>query len=245
MNLNIAICDDDKECCDRVYGILLEYSLSRDIDMNVDRYPDGRSLVKSCTEPGQYNILFMDIEMPGINGINAAMALRNSVDKNITTVFISGYNEYMGDSFAAHPYQFIQKPFSKSDIFNVMDEMTSDMDKDISFISITDNSGSEFIINTDDICYIESTDSKNKELTYHLTDRDILTRGILTDFERSISDDRFIRCSRTIIINLIHIYYIKDTTVFFDNNRSASISRRCKNIIEEQYIKKVVSKKGI
>ena len=243
MTLGIAICDDDKNCRDRLYDILLDYSVAHDIDMTVDCYPDGRSLVNACHNPGQYNILFMDIEMPGISGIDAAVSLRNSVDKNLETVFISSYNEYMGDSFAAHPYQFIQKPFADRDIYDVMDELTSDMCSNVSFISIRDNTGSEYTINSDDICYIESTDARNRDITYHLVDRDIMTRGTLSEVEKKIGETRFVRCSRTAIVNLAHIYYIKDMTIYFDNHMSVTVSRRCRNMLEEQYIQKIVSGK--
>lgn len=122
----------------------------------------------------------------------------------------------MVDSFAAHPYQFIQKPFSEKHIYEVMDDLISDMRDDVSFLDNTDNSGTYFTIKTDNICYIESTDSKSKDITYHMVDRDILTRGTLSQIEAELDDYRFVRCSRNSIVNLRHIYYIKDMTVHFD-----------------------------
>lgn len=243
MTVNIAVCDDDEMCRDRLYEILMEYSRNHDVDLNVDRYSDGGSLIRSCSEPGRYSILFMDIEMPGISGIDAVLELRNNIDKNLTTVFVSSYSEYMGDGFAVHPYQFIQKPFSEKRIYEVMDDLISDMRDDVSFLDITDNSGTEFTIKTDNICYIESTDSKRKDITYHLVERDILTRGTLSQIEEELDDYRFVRCSRSSIVNLSHVYYIKDMTVHFDNNLTVTVSRRCKNMIREQYVKRIVSGK--
>jgi len=237
MNLSTAICDDDRKDAEILRDMLLKYSFTHDIDMSFDIFIDGNSLKSRYTSPGIYNIIFMDIEMPGTDGITTISDIRNNIDRNLTTVFVSSYPEYMCESLTVHPYQFLQKPVKPSDIETLMNDIVTDMGNIGQHISITDNNGDEYTIHVDDICYIETVNSRTRDLAIHLFDDVLNTRGTLKKMEQKIDSDKFIRCSRTLLVNLSHIHYIKNQTVYFDNRLALDVSIRGRKLLRDMYEK--------
>ena len=108
MRLNIAICDDDKSFMENLEKMLISYSLQFDIDIHVDKYQNGSALLSAydSSQSSPYQVLMLDIEMPGENGISIAEKIKHTKDFDVLIVFISNYPEYMLDSFSVHPYHF-------------------------------------------------------------------------------------------------------------------------------------------
>lgn len=237
MNLKTAVCDDDKDDISRIEDLLLQYSFKHDIDISFDEYCDGESLIRAYDHPGLYNVLFMDIEMPGTNGISTVSKIRNNIDRNLITVFVSNYPAYMCESLSVHPYQFLQKPIYMAEIEKVMDDIIADTKVEVPHIMITDSVGDDYMIQPKDIRYIENTNSKARDIIIHLYDSQINAKSTLKNMEEMIDSPDFFRCSRTLLVNLRHIHYIKNQTVFFDNNLSVEVSQRSRNLLKKMYIK--------
>ena len=101
MKLNIAICDDENRILTHTSSLIDIYQFQHlDTNLSVDCYTSGESLLENYTQPRQYHILLLDIEMPGMNGIETARQIRNTIDRNAIIVFISSYPEYMQESFS-------------------------------------------------------------------------------------------------------------------------------------------------
>lgn len=245
MTLRIALCDDEPAYIDSLNNLLIRYSFDHDIDLSIDAYHDGEQLLNVCEHSRTYNVLFMDIEMPQRNGIEIVSDIR-SIDRNLITVFVSNYPEYMYDSFSVHPYQFIQKPVTAESLEKTMNDIIADTSViEDPFITVTDNYGNMVSISTDEIYYIEATDARNRDLVIYLNGSEIYTRGTLAQFENLLPGDLFVRPSRTTLINLSHILLIKDQTVVFDNKLTVSISQRKVRTLKELYTRRVVARRRI
>lgn len=243
MTLKIAICDDEKKYIDVLEKLLIQYTFAHETDFIIDTYIDSNQFLKEYDSPGKYNILFMDIEMPGINGIDVVYKIRKYIDRELVTVFESNYPEYMCESLSVHPYQFIQKPVSYDMLEKVMNDIVSDIGElKASFIKCKDYTGHEFTINTNEIRFIEVTNAKKREISINLREKNINTRGILSQIEKTLPANIFFRISRSSIINLQWIRYIKDRTVVFDNGSTVSASRRNMETLTELYVNVVTQK---
>ena len=82
MRLNIAICDDDKSFMENLEKMLISYSLQFDIDIHVDKYQNGSALLSAydSSQSSPYQVLMLDIEMPGENGISIAEKIKHTKD---------------------------------------------------------------------------------------------------------------------------------------------------------------------
>ncbi len=110
----IAICDDDV----RMRRFLCRTVSESGISCRVEEFAGGADLLRGY---GEYDILFLDIDMPGGNGIEVAERIRRS-DRKVKIIYVTGYQDYMSQSFAVHPFAFLVKPVQKEEIIRQMKE---------------------------------------------------------------------------------------------------------------------------
>ena len=88
---------------------------------------------------------------------------------------------------------------------------------------------------------IYPVDAKNKELAFHLKDKTIHAKGILSTWSSSLHEHAFHVCSRTVLVNLTHIHFFNGLDVILDNGEKISVSKRNKKILVSQYLNQVVA----
>ena len=104
----IAICDDDV----KMRRLLCQAAEGYGAACEVDEFSDGMELLECNT---QYDILFLDIDMPRMNGIETAERIRRT-DRRVKIIYVTGYQDYMSRSFAVHPFSFLLKPVRREEI---------------------------------------------------------------------------------------------------------------------------------
>ena len=229
MNLQIAICDDHKKDIQKLYDLLTACSIQMDIDLHSALFLSGSELIKSIeTAPTfPYQLIFLDIEMPGENGIELARTLNRIMPTDAFLVFVSHFPEYMGESFSVHPFHFLQKPVSANDLTQLLSDVRSRLAKRERQLIIASKGGEEFSLSIDKILYITATNAKLLELTIHTWNDSYLKKGTLSETEASCSDFLF-PLNRTTLVNLFHIHYLSENNVVLDNGVSLPVSVRCK-----------------
>lgn len=243
MTLNIAICDDDPKQFESLCHLLDICSFQFNIDLHIDTYTDAKALLahyqESLTSP--YQLLLLDIEMPGENGIQLADTIKKRFDHRAIIVFVSNYPKYMQDSFSVHPYHFLQKPITESEMKKLISDVVQEYMKNLTLISVVDGYDREYTLNLKDVYYIEAKDSKAKELCFHMRDEQITVKGTISFWNTKLAETIFVICSRTVLVNLSHIHYLKDCSIILDNGDSIHISRRNKKMITDRYLDQVVA----
>ena len=182
MNYRIAICDDDALFIEQTTKLILNYQFERNTDFTISSFKNGKNLLSNFKNSGDFQILFLDIEMPELNGIELASIIRTSIDRHVFIVFISSYPEYMHESFKVHPYNYLQKPISRNTLFSVLDEIRLDLDDTDCYFTIDSVDKVSEVVNFNDVLYIENIDSKKSLLSFCLPNRKISARGTIKDW---------------------------------------------------------------
>ena len=224
MFLNVAVCDDDSEIREQIHSYISNYLFTCDHDFRIDLFPDGLTLLSS-ENLSEYNILFLDVEMPMISGIETAKALRESITPAAKIIFISNYPEYMQSSFSVHPYHYLQKPITREILFNVLNCAIRDIEKEHFFLMFTLPDLSVKTLNINDLVFIESDNSRNRVITVHSIHSVFAAKGILTDYEEELRGKNFIRCHKSILVNVFHIHYLEKREIILDTGETAPIGR--------------------
>lgn len=242
MKINIAICDDEDNILTHTTSLIDTYQFQHlDANLSVDCYSSGEALLENYTQPRQYHIVLLDIEMSGLNGIETARKIRNEIDRNAIIVFISSYPEYMQESFSVHPYYFLQKPATQENMDQLLDEITDELSNSAQMYTLIDTNDIQHIIYLKDILYIHTCNAQKELLSFHLADMELHTKGQLAEWEAKLQDYHYISCYRGYLVNLAHIHYVKKDQLILDNKESLPLSRAKRKLINQLFLNQIVT----
>ena len=121
--LQIAICVDDNGVCSQLETWILEYQDDNGVKIDIDIYNTAEELFASLKDGKWVDIIFFDIELPGLSGLQVGRGIREKLGNDIVNiVFISGKTCYCKDLFDIQPLNFHEKPLKKLDIFQDLDK---------------------------------------------------------------------------------------------------------------------------
>ena len=111
MLFKVAICDDEEKDIQTIQRFLHIYEMQHDIDFEINTFQNSTKLLEKYDSAGRYNILFLDVEMPKLSGLEVAAHIREIPDRMAKIVFVSNFPEYMQDSFNVEAFHYFPKPF--------------------------------------------------------------------------------------------------------------------------------------
>ena len=119
----IAICDDDSLQVSHLETQISKYFDEINVYYEIDGYYKGNRLVKAMsTQADNYQLIFLDIEMEDINGIETAKLLRN-LDKSFVLIYVTSYEQYALESFEVSPFRYLIKPVSTEKLRDVLSDV--------------------------------------------------------------------------------------------------------------------------
>ena len=214
--MRIAICDDEKIFINEVADIIDRFYNS--LDLVTYEFSNGSELLKSFKQIG-FDIVFLDIEMPGFDGISTARKLRE-LSENVYIVFLTGHIEYALKGYEVNALRYLTKPVSVSDIRGVIDHVIKKMANE-KYIWIKNNEG-EYRIKYSDIIYIES---QNQNVVIYTVSGNYQVRSKLNDLEDSLRADGFFRIHRSYMVSLLKVIGINGRNVKVLGDTLIPISR--------------------
>lgn len=116
--LEIAVCDDDMHLAGHLEKLLLAIGTSCSLKMDIEVYHDGRELTEEVQRGKRFDIIFLDIMMKEIGGLEAADEIRKR-DLVVQLVYVTSHETYMQDTFRTAPIGFLKKPVEEEDLRKV------------------------------------------------------------------------------------------------------------------------------
>ena len=118
----IAFCDDDVSVLDEMQRLMEQYCAERDCKIEYNIFNHPFDLVAEIEKGNRYDILFMDVLMPGENGIEAATEIRK-YDKNVKIIFVTSSSEFAVQSYVIGAYYYQLKPIWAESFFRLLDSV--------------------------------------------------------------------------------------------------------------------------
>lgn len=241
MIFNIAICDDEKKDIDIISKYLSDYQMKYNIDFKISRFSSGAALLYTYSKHGVFQLLFIDVEMPVLSGLEVAKKIRKLPDRDVKIIFISNYPEYMQNSFNVQAFQYLSKPLSYEHFMNVMDNVIEDFNLSHTVQCIVKTNLSEEIIYSNKIIYVHTIDAYSKRLEIVLEDHIVETTGTISDWEKSLRWLNFVIPHRGYLINSSQIHYFENKKLIMNNGDQIPISRRKEKEIRNIFAEKAIS----
>lgn len=158
--MKVIICDDEKSTCAELENIILEYASEKGIQIDVDVFFSGDTLRQYLGNGDKPNLLFLDIELPGMDGVGVGEFIREELEEEqIFIVYISSKESYALQLFKNRPFDFMIKPLKRGAVFKVLDNILKLLQKENYYFQFQ-NKKTLYRIPYKDILYFQSVGKK-------------------------------------------------------------------------------------
>jgi len=228
--INIAICDDEVPILEFVEREIDHFYVSRNIAVNVMKFTNGSTFLDACRNTN-FHLVFLDIEMPHMSGIDVVAKLRSVYD-DMEIIFLTSYENYVFESFRYRPLRFIRKSKIDSELEEALEAFQKIMDNSKNYYSFLTTDG-VVIWRVDDIQYMEAF---QHYIYIHRKDKNIKVRGSLDKYEKEFGTWGFIRIHKSYLVSYQHIYSINTNEVILTDQKKLPLSRRRNEEVKEKFI---------
>jgi len=219
MTVHIAIIEDEDAPRDALLAYLKRFEGENDVTFSVDTFRSPIMLLENYKP--KYDIIFMDIQMPDMNGMEAARRLR-TVDQQVILIFVTNLTQYAIAGYEVSAMDYILKPVQ---YYSFAMKLTKAIwrlgGQSDDSINVTTDTGSARI-RLKDIFYVEV---RGHMLTYHTHEGNYYGFGSLASQEEKLREKGFVRCNSCYLVNLEYVQGVKGYTLTLKNGTELKISQ--------------------
>ena len=225
--LNIAIVEDEQKFRDILKQYTERYAAESGEQINTAFFDDGMTFLEQYR--GEYDIIFMDILMPHMNGMEAAHRLR-SIDGDVLLVFITSMAQYAIKGYDVNASAFLVKPMGYKQLALVLDRLRKlIVRRGVTSVTVHQREGTR-VLNLRDIAYVEVF---NHSLVFHTADAAHEANGSLSEYESDNRFASFVKVSKSHLVNCAYITEIGDDFVTVAGDKLPLTRRRKKECLEK------------
>lgn len=209
--MRIAVCEDESLFRKQLIHYL-EHTI-RSLSLKIEEFDSGEALLMEYEKGIRYDVLFLDIEMKKVNGIDTAKRIRSYHGEEYI-IFLTSHIEYAMDGYEVDAYRFLQKPVQEEKLRRALRELWATKREANTFIVHT--SEGEAFLKKNEIVYIESI--RNDLYIHTIKQREYRTRKSMKETVRELESCGFFQCHRSYLINMDYLssYDSKSVTLEYD-----------------------------
>lgn len=205
--IKVAIVDDEFEEREKLRGYLKCYGTEKHIKMDVDEYENGDKLISEYRTI--YDVIIFDIDMPGINGMDAARYIRKK-DGNVVILFVTNVAQYAINGYEVDAVDYIIKPIGYYDFLLKFQKAVRRLSQRQDHVIAAETVDGIRKIKVSDIRYVEVL---GHYLIYHTAYGNFKLRGSMKEHEAELCAYNFVRAHKSYLINMAFIENIHGNTV--------------------------------
>lgn len=212
----IGICDDEEIIRNELIRLCNEFSASNLCKLDILSFSSGEELLK-CNQT--IDILFLDIQMKGINGLRTAEKIREN-DEGMMIIFLTGFKGFMQAGYKVRAFRYLLKPVKEQEFIHTLTEAVGDITKNCKAVVGLD--GDISFVKLKDIMYVEYVNRYTVVRTLRGTYESITT---LNEWESILNNGDFFRVHKSYIVNMEYISEI-GKNVLLDNGEKVALAIR-------------------
>ena len=229
-DIRVGVAEDDPAACQTILDYLNRYQREESERFIVSAFGDGSELVSSYTPI--YDILLLDIEMPGMNGIYVGNELKKA-NRNVIVFVVTSYSEYLDEAMRFHVFRYLSKPLDKQRFFrNLKDALAY-------YNSIT----LKIPVETKQAVYsfpasqIIAIEAQGRKVIVHTARQDFDSIHNMNYWLEKLPQNSFFQTHRSFIVNFEHIVDFDHSTVHLSNPQiTAYLTRRKYSSFRNAYL---------
>lgn len=218
MELHIAVCDDEAAQTAALAALVRTWAGRRGHSVRWDAFPSAESFLFRYAADKSFDLLLLDIEMGGRNGVDLARAIRRE-DRTLAIIFVTGYMDYLADGYDVEALNYLLKPVTEEKLFPVLDRAVERLRRREDAL-LLETDGATVRVPLHEIRFLEVL---HNYVTVHARE-DYTVKRSLRDLERRL-DEGFFRTGRSFIVNLRYVKKATRTAVLLTDGASVPLSR--------------------
>ena len=231
MNYKISIIDDNETDIEYISALVKGWAEAAGHTLEFSTSPSAEAFLFQYENGSGFDILLLDIEMGGMNGVELAKMIRQR-DETVQLVFITGFPDFIAEGYEVSALHYLMKPVSSEKLCAVLDKATVNLSKSEKRLRVTHDRQID-LIPLSRILYVEAQKQyvliHTPEETYRMKTTLAETKGALDEF--------FFQCQRSFLINLRYVVQVKTGCVVLKNGEEIPISRGMSEVIGKEIIR--------
>ena len=219
--IKVAFCDDDLSVLKELSVLMDRYRVERNQDITYAAFHSPLELLSEVERGTRLDIIFLDVLMPGQDGISAAREIRK-YDTSVKIIYLTSSSEYAVDSYEVGAYFYQLKPIWQESFYRLMDSVLRECLKNEKNSLILRCKTGITRLELDKLKYCEVT---GRNLLLHKEDGEVLDSvGKLDDLCEQLKDyECFVRCHRSYMINMDYVKSISNKAVILSDGTQIPI----------------------
>ena len=217
--IKIAICDDENKFTIELAALIKRYSEDSGTAICTVLYSDGDELVQNY--PLDIDLLFLDIQMPNISGLQAAEAIRK-IDPKVGIIFLTSMAQYALEGYKYNATNFIIKPIKYARLKNELDRWLNLYKQEQTEHIIVSNDTGKYKVPLNSLKHIETF---GRNLMVHTENENMVAYRKMRDFENELPASSFVRCHASYLVNLLFVKRVEKLEIELTTGERIPISQ--------------------
>lgn len=214
--IRIAVCDDDEKILGETLELLKQY---KRLPLLADAYTSGEALLAAGKK---YDILLLDIDMEGLNGIETARRIREA-DREVKLIYVTNYSDYTIFAFGVHAFAYLLKPLKEEELFAQLDEALayglSQPEPELEFLA---KEGIVHIVPSRILCF----EYLGRQVLMYTEERVWHLKRQITQLAQEMQDYGFAMSHKSFVVNLHAVQRIHGYEITLTDGRAVPLSQK-------------------
>lgn len=235
----IGICDDEEYFLESLHALVNACGNENKYDLKVAKYQEGAALLKDITSKTSVpDLLFLDIDMPGLSGMDLAVRLRKDGYEGIIC-FVTSHNKYALDAYGVEALGYLLKPAEYAEVKKLIEKAVIQIfykqdarEAEKRYLEINTQRG-KILITVDKILYLEK---RRNQCVIHQESGEIVCYETLKNLFQRMDQTRFCYTHQGFIVNFDKIKEVGQNVIYLGEGREIPVSRRYQKALEERHM---------
>lgn len=223
--IKIAVCDDESVFGYKLKSLLEGYLTQANELYEIDIFSSGKKFIELGPSIAKYHIVFLDINMEDMNGIETASKIREFLE-DVYVVFVTAFINYTLEGYKVKAFRYLLK-----NTVNFEDALHECMDSISKELNIKDEQKTLKFIEgeqTFSVKRLQYVESNLHKLTFHIIEKELIERTVietLNNIEHMINDGSFLRVHQSYLVNLRYVDHIEGYNLILTDNKALPIAK--------------------